>query len=156
MLRVRVTGKALPDPEPEITEAPDRADLVAAFVVLDHAFADALDIGGIIVEVADQRPHGIERMIKDGAVVGLAHGRLRKENLVRDGGGTCPGYRATRRDRPPDFRSRNRYGMTGTRPSPATAGRCKPRPMIASKPASPDIAALAKDLRASAARAITL
>src|SRR5258705_11921626 len=71
-------GETLPDPIAEIAEAPDRADFVAALVVLDHAFGDALDIGRVIVEIADQRPHGFQGMVQHGAVIGCRHARLQK------------------------------------------------------------------------------
>src|SRR5215470_9040498 len=68
-----VHDQTLAHPVAEIAKAPDRADLVAALLVLDHALADTLDIGGIVVEVADQRPHGFQGMIEHGAVVGGCH-----------------------------------------------------------------------------------
>lgn len=70
-------SQALPDPVGEIAEAPDGADLVAAPVVLDQALADAVDIGGIVVEVADQRPHGFQGMVEHGAVMGSRYVLLR-------------------------------------------------------------------------------
>src|SRR4051794_21897856 len=73
MRLVGMAGQALPDPVAEIAKAPDRADLVAAPVVLDYAFADAIDIGRVIVEIADQRPHGFQRLIEHGAVIRCRH-----------------------------------------------------------------------------------
>jgi hypothetical protein len=67
----------LPDPIAEIAKAPDRADLVATLVILDDAFADSVDIGRIIVEIPDQRPHRLHGMIEYGAIVGLSHDWLR-------------------------------------------------------------------------------
>ena len=51
--------------------------IVAAFVVFDHALADAIDVSGIIVEIADQRPHRFQGMIEHRAVIGFVHVRLR-------------------------------------------------------------------------------
>jgi hypothetical protein len=76
-LLVGVTRQALPDPIAEIVKTPDCTDFVAAFVVLDNALADAVDLGRIIVEIANQRPHGFHGMIEYGAVVGLGHCGLR-------------------------------------------------------------------------------
>lgn len=69
VLLVAVAHQALPHPIAEIAKAPDRADLVAALVVLDHALADAVDMGRIVVEIADQRSHGLHGMIEYRAAV---------------------------------------------------------------------------------------
>jgi hypothetical protein len=71
-----VALEALANPRAAVAEAADRADLVAAPAVLDHAFGDVVDIDGIVVEVADEGPDGFHRMVEDGAVVGRHHARL--------------------------------------------------------------------------------
>src|SRR5689334_18144124 len=70
---VGMRGQPLTDPVAAIAEAPDGADLVAATVVLNHALANAFDVGGVIVEIADQRPHSSQGVIENRAVVGGCH-----------------------------------------------------------------------------------
>jgi hypothetical protein len=101
MAFVGMSGKPLPNPVAEIAKAPDRADLVAMLVVLDDAFAHPLDIGRIIVEVADQGPYGLERMIEHGAVIGLGHDCLRNWSPI---------FPQLLHGRPPDFRAANDRG----------------------------------------------
>src|ERR1041385_5736134 len=98
-----MAGQALPDPVAAIAEAPDRADFVAALVVLDHAFADAVDIGRIVVEIADQVPHGFQGMVQHGAVIGCRHGALRNRSRLDDWAAYGYLFRVARSP-PPDFR----------------------------------------------------
>src|SRR3954451_16272846 len=118
MREVGMRLEALPDPMAEIAEAPDRADVVAAPIVLDDAFADALDIGRIVVEVADQRPDGRQGMVEYGAVKGCRHDLM----MSVDG---HPDHDAPARRNPPDFRSTTAVDATVI-PSPPRHGRCKP------------------------------
>src|SRR5690348_13560138 len=112
--------QTLPDPVAEIAKAPDRADFVAALVVLDRALCDAFDVGGIIVEVADQRPHCVQGMIEYGAVVGGCHVRLRELT-----GRSCQRRRAG----PTRFPTAPlRGGCKDLTPSPARHRHCKPMP----------------------------
>ncbi|PWE79762.1 hypothetical protein XF30_26350 [Bradyrhizobium sp. SUTN9-2] len=73
VLQVRVIDQALADPVSEIAEAPDGADFIAAPVVFDLALAHAVDISGVVVEIADQGPDVVERVVQHGAVIGLGH-----------------------------------------------------------------------------------
>src|SRR5580704_13598046 len=69
-------AEALADPVVSVFETAHRADLVAASVVLDDARGHAVDIGRVVVEVANERPDAIDGMIENGAVIGRDHGSL--------------------------------------------------------------------------------
>src|ERR1035437_6687601 len=104
---VGMVGQTLPNPVTAILEAPDRTDLVASLVVLDDAFSDTLDVGGITVEIADQRPHRFQRMIEDGAVIGCSHACL-QEMMAYVSAAHIHGYLVRPASpTPPDFRMRN-------------------------------------------------
>src|SRR5450756_320337 len=123
-----MAGQTLPNPVAEIAEAPDRADLVAAPVVLDDAFGDAVDIGRVVVEIADQRPHRFQWIIQHGAVIGLCHlGLLNLMSLCSASRNSCPDVGATAAPNPPDSRLRVDGYPSGAAPSPAPRCRCKPR-----------------------------
>jgi hypothetical protein len=77
-----MAGETLANPGAEIAEAPDRANFVAALVVLDHAFGDPLDIGLVVVEIADQA--GWKGIIQHSAVTGC-----RRICSAVDGGRLC-------------------------------------------------------------------
>jgi hypothetical protein len=68
-----MTDEALPGPIAGILKAADRPNLIAAPVILDHAFGDAVDVSWIIVEIANERPDGFHGVVEDGAVMGCDH-----------------------------------------------------------------------------------
>jgi hypothetical protein len=111
-------GEALPDPVAEIAKAPDRADLVAAPVILDQALGHTFDIGAIVVEVADQRPHGLQGMIEHGAVLAGCHVWLRELT----GAMLSPPSPYTH----PVCELRSSRWMPDPTPSPAPHRHCKP------------------------------
>jgi hypothetical protein len=54
--------------------APDRADGIAGFALLDGAFADATDPDRVIVEITNDFLDRRGRLLEDGAVIGRCHG----------------------------------------------------------------------------------